>query len=299
MKQRFYIIAVILALQTAVAQDTTNFWPHGLGDMWEYFYMDVASTETLRVNVIFDSTGQNGFSYVKTYERFISRPPHPWNPSLVYYVVDTTHQVFQSYRGWGDTVDTRKIYRLSAGLNEWWLVRQGLTAWVREIYQDTTFGVQTAVKKIVQYLGDTTGILMREDYLSDRFGLILQGGGDSGYWMRLRGALINGTLYGDTTIVSVKNTHVTQGPIAIRLSQNYPNPFNASTVIRYSLAVTSSVILTVHDVLGRKIMVLISKVQLPGEHTVSFGASNLPSGVYFYRLQTEKKTLTNKMLLLR
>ncbi len=69
------------------------------------------------------------------------------------------------------------------------------------------------------------------------------------------------------------------------LFQNYPNPFNPSTVISYQLPVNSNVELTVYNALGRKVAVLVNQEQVSGQHSVTFDASGLASGVYYYRLK--------------
>jgi hypothetical protein len=83
----------------------------------------------------------------------------------------------------------------------------------------------------------------------------------------------------------------------LSLHQNYPNPFNPSTTIRFSLPSSGFVSLTVFDVLGQEIRTLLNEMQALGEHTVTFDAGNMPSGLYFYRLQHNGNTLNGKMLL--
>ena len=74
-------------------------------------------------------------------------------------------------------------------------------------------------------------------------------------------------------------------PATFDLAQNYPNPFNPSTVIRYALAATSHVTLTVYDVLGQVVQQLVDEEKAGGNHQVTFRGEGLSSGVYFYRLQ--------------
>ncbi len=88
-------------------------------------------------------------------------------------------------------------------------------------------------------------------------------------------------------------------PEAYVLEQNYPNPFNPTTAISYQLTANSFVALRVYDVIGKEVATLVDEEQNAGSYTVSFNASNLPSGVYFYRLTTEGFTRTRKMLLTR
>ena len=93
-------------------------------------------------------------------------------------------------------------------------------------------------------------------------------------------------------------------PEKYSLSQNYPNPFNPSTVISYTLPSSvkgemSNVKLVVYDVLGREVATLVNKEQQAGRYEVQFDASNLTSGIYFYKLQSGGFLKTMKMLLLR
>jgi photosystem II stability/assembly factor-like uncharacterized protein len=84
-----------------------------------------------------------------------------------------------------------------------------------------------------------------------------------------------------------------------RLYQNYSNPFNPSTIIRYNLPVRSSVLLTVYDILGNEIEILVNEERTAGTHTISWNAGDLPSGIYFYKLNTGSFTETKKMILMK
>lgn len=70
-----------------------------------------------------------------------------------------------------------------------------------------------------------------------------------------------------------------------RLYQNYPNPFNPSTTISYMIPFDSKVKICIFDILGREVATLVDKEQLQGKYEVNFNASNLSSGVYFYRIE--------------
>ncbi len=83
------------------------------------------------------------------------------------------------------------------------------------------------------------------------------------------------------------------------LSQNYPNPFNPTTTIEFAMPNSGSVNLTVFDILGRRVAVLVNGKMTAGRHSVSFQASSLPSGMYLYRLTTPAGALTQKMILLK
>jgi hypothetical protein len=86
---------------------------------------------------------------------------------------------------------------------------------------------------------------------------------------------------------------------SVRLHQNYPNPFNPTTQISFEIPETGRALLTVYDLTGRTIAILVDKVVSAGTHQVSFDGSNLSSGIYFYRLTTDSGTITNKMTLLK
>jgi len=83
------------------------------------------------------------------------------------------------------------------------------------------------------------------------------------------------------------------------LEQNYPNPFNPSTKIRFTLAKKGFVTLIVYNVLGKEVKVLINENKSAGSYFVVLDASNLPSGVYFYKLQTGDFVQMKKMVLVK
>ncbi len=84
-----------------------------------------------------------------------------------------------------------------------------------------------------------------------------------------------------------------------RLYQNYPNPFNPSTRIRYRIGREGMVTLKVYNLLGEEVKTLVNENQRAGEYEVEFNASSLPSGIYFYTLQSEKYKSTRKMILVK
>jgi len=88
-------------------------------------------------------------------------------------------------------------------------------------------------------------------------------------------------------------------PEQISLLQNYPNPFNASTTIRYYIPNKSEISLSIYNLLGQRVETLVEDAQNPGEHTLTWDASHLPSGVYFARLRSDNATESIEMLLLR
>ncbi len=83
------------------------------------------------------------------------------------------------------------------------------------------------------------------------------------------------------------------------LTQNYPNPFNPSTQIKFALKESGYVTLKVYDALGKEVATLVKGDYTSGSYNVSFDATGLSSGIYFYRLETGSFVQTNKMMLLK
>jgi outer membrane protein assembly factor BamB len=88
-------------------------------------------------------------------------------------------------------------------------------------------------------------------------------------------------------------------PESFRLESNVPNPFNPCTSILYTLDEMSAVRLEVYDASGRRVAVLVSEYQSPGEYSVQFDGSSLGSGVYCCVLEAGKRTATQKMMLMK
>jgi hypothetical protein len=88
-------------------------------------------------------------------------------------------------------------------------------------------------------------------------------------------------------------------PKVFALDQNYPNPFNPTTNISFSLPTAGDVTLEVYNIQGQKVATLVNGFKNSGSHNISFDASNLASGVYVYRLTSNKSVQVRKMLLIK
>jgi len=88
-------------------------------------------------------------------------------------------------------------------------------------------------------------------------------------------------------------------PEEFRLEQNYPNPFNPKTTIEFTLPNQSVVSLTLYDILGREIEVLLDDELKSGVYKVTYQADDLPSGIYFYRIQADGFIKAKKLTLLK
>ena len=105
--------------------------------------------------------------------------------------------------------------------------------------------------------------------------------------------------YNPTLMNKAVTTKTSVSPEKKLSLQNYPNPFNPSTTIRFYIEERGKVNLTIYDILGRRVKTLVNEIREPGEYEVSFNASNLASGVYIYRLQSNEQVLTRKFILIK
>jgi hypothetical protein len=101
----------------------------------------------------------------------------------------------------------------------------------------------------------------------------------------------------EPVITSVRE--ITGTPIVYSLSQNYPNPFNPVTMIRFSIPEQGLVTLKVYNLLGEEVATLINKEMNKGSYEVDFKGTNYSSGIYFYKITTNKYVATRKMMLLK
>ncbi len=110
-------------------------------------------------------------------------------------------------------------------------------------------------------------------------------------------------ILGSESSVLFETERVSVPPAALALHQNHPNPFNPATTIRYFLPSAGHVRLTIYDVSGRLITTLVDGARAEGEHSTEWdggnGSAGASSGVYFYRLDYGKESITKKMILLR
>ena len=87
--------------------------------------------------------------------------------------------------------------------------------------------------------------------------------------------------------------------LTYELKQNFPNPFNPVTNIQYQIVNQGMVTLKVYDMLGREVKVLVNEIKSPGKYVVSFDATGLSSGVYFYKMTSGDFSETKKFVLVK
>ncbi len=152
----------------------------------------------------------------------------------------------------------------------------------------------------------TTTVLSQGILLTARF-RITPGTGNGSYAINLANLIFNEGnpigLVSNGNIIVTNPTDVREYrsgiPNQFALEQNYPNPFNPSTLIRYDLPKSEQVVVKVYDIVGREISTLVDSRQEAGFREVQWNASNLPSGIYFYRISAGTFTDTKKTMLVK
>jgi hypothetical protein len=191
------------------------------------------------------------------------------------------------------------VFRSTNGGRQWESISAGLSHdedWVtslavrgEHVFAGTTAGVYILNKDDTSWTTVGTGLPSppeRVDYLAAT---------DSNLYAGLVGGIWKRPISEMVTTVSPPPTGV---PTNFVLFQNFPNPFNPNTTIKYALPRVSQVSLTVYDILGRQVSVLVNERKEAGVYEVKYDGSNLASGVYFYRLQAGDFVATKRLLLL-
>jgi photosystem II stability/assembly factor-like uncharacterized protein len=148
------------------------------------------------------------------------------------------------------------------------------------------------------FLTTNNGISWRtvNDGMQDTSGYVFAFASNGTYLFAATGHVWRRPLSEMVTGIEKEVNHV---PSQYVLQQNYPNPFNPATTIFFSLPSKSSVSLKVFDIIGREVATLVSEEMSAGNHTRQWNAVNMPSGIYFYRLQAGSFTDSKKLVLLR
>jgi len=115
-------------------------------------------------------------------------------------------------------------------------------------------------------------------------------------WASAKGDGLIYTTNGGITSISSISTEV---PSEYTIFQNYPNPFNPNTKIQFSITKSALTKLTIYDVTGRVMAILVNELLNPGKYEVDWDASHRPSGIYYYKLEAEGFSETKKMVLLK
>jgi hypothetical protein len=190
----------------------------------------------------------------------------------------------------GDVWLTGTIYEAGTELWRELYARNGARYAIR------AFFLLESEQKETAYVG---GHIANHSY-EDGVGFRSHGFYETSNYVDLTGSFLNGVLNGDTTfVVPTSIEHDPDYEDGPSLLSAYPNPFNPSTVVGFQLSVFGDVSVKVHDLLGREVAILVNEGMMPGQHSVTFDASGLPSGMYVIVLESEGRRDVRKITLLK
>lgn len=306
----FLLAAFISSTLFAQSTDSFDWFPYKTGDMWEYRVWDGLNYDTLQIFNIRDSVAADGTIHLTQLRQRIN--PISFE-ALNNFTIDTgAAEVFGPWLLGGDSA---LLFRFDSRVGDKWVVVHEFPtryeiARVEDIYEGVLFGRNTTFMQIRYYSPvdstDTIGMSRAVITLAKGFGLFEFFPSESGDWYRIKGAVIDGVLFGDTTtlVTSVDTQPANGAQKNFELKQNYPNPFTSHTLIRFSLPRKEYVSLTIHDVIGRVVRTLIPDHEFSGgEHFLFWNGRDdkgeqVPHGMYIIHLRGNGYTLKRKAIVI-
>ncbi len=272
---------------TAQQNQYASYFPLKQGNVWVYSWYNTQWGQSGRLRKKIDSTfTANGHTYYRYQSYF-------------YRVDSLTANVYMYTPGSGCpwSPNERMSDSLSARLNDTVKYSCGdYNTRCTDTNYRTLFGSSRRSKHFA--LGYNGRVFIKDFGIYETY----TGTGASFYSEHLIGCVINGILYGDTSLVGI-NPISSEIPKYFSLSQNYPNPFNPVTKIKFSIPPSKGAKgmtrLIIYDMLGREIATLLNEGLQPGTYEVEWDGSNFSSGVYFYKLITAEYSETKKMVLIK
>ncbi len=284
-----------------IPDNVLNFYPLNIGNKWvydEYTYIEGNTYHDILIReVTTDSILPNGKNYFQLEEYLYSLS----NITYSFERIDTANGlVYRFYEDPGLNDDEYLIEDLLADVGD--------TVWTSREFYDPYFPTVVVEQNTFQKwnlenlriiykhlgLGSYTHSLTKDLGL-DSIGYDFDFGNTD---VILKGCIIDGEVYGDTTVVSVEDENP-ELTTKFSLTQNYPNPFNPTTKISWQSPVGSQQTLKIYDVLGKEVATLVDEFKPAGKYEVEFNASSLPSGIYFYQLRVGSFIQTKKMVLMK
>jgi hypothetical protein len=288
-----------------VPQEVLNYYPLAIGNKWVFHHSTVSydpypnySYQIDVKEVLGDTIASNGKHYYKVNDETI------WESSVLERIDSSEGKVYRYYEDTSLPESEYVAYDLLAEIGDTISsFRTGFnTVLFTTMYAEATFnkfGLTKPKKVFEEYTLHPPIFSLTQDIGLDSIYSYFDFGET---YITLKGCIIDGVVYGDTTTVGVEDD---ESPIAnkFRLEQNYPNPFNPSTSIQYAIGSRQFVTLKVYDVLGNEIATLVNEEKPAGEYEIEFNTSSIKhlpsSGIYFYQLKAGSFIQTKKMILLK
>lgn len=301
------IIGALYEQPLAQNDGPLTYFPHKTGNLWEYY--DVVwgyPPDTVQSAIVRDSVDSAGSIFCTRAWRWI-RFPNQWYGSENF-KIDTSFNVWHP--------EDYLRYKLNARQGDQWVALEypGGNGYemvrVPIVREGVLFGIQTTFKTFVYYFAqdstDTLGLTRYGETLAKGFGLVWRGGGDAFYDYYLKGCVINGRFYGDTTLVNISGEELLSNlPEQFILYPNYPNPFNSNTIISFKLNSPQNISLIIYDAMGKEVARLIdTDFYYSGDYKISWDGKNssnqlVSSGVYYYQLRANRANYTRPMILIK
>jgi len=242
-------------------------------------YYSPPGSQNLRIKVGYKYTGMNVFNY---YNNVTPEPADPRNNIETFRVIAGLWRTGQAWINPINGQTTKKVFSGDPVSGSGWIMSDGNDRRFLQGYGPFNMNAN-----------DTQSIIVAQ--------VIARGSSNLNSITLLRDLSDHvQTIYNQNfqSVLSVKNIS-TEIPERFNLYQNYPNPFNPSTKIKFDISKTYNVKLTIYDVIGRKIDMLINQKLEPGTYEVGWDAKKYSSGSYFYRLETDDLSQVKAMILLK
>ena len=258
------------------------------GNEQSYFYMDWRTCD-------YDVSPDVYFKYDYSSKHFR-------NEANTQTIDGTNQTVWDLVSGIDHTTDCFELYLSVSNQNDY-----PYLTW--NDYHDSNILGYNINRKITTSSGSQTDVIFTTStsYLDDEFEIDPKNGDDQvEYWIKAKISSSQVSLEGNhiqlTGVSYIQWKVADQGTnkdLYYNLYQNYPNPFNPSTIINYQLQKDGFVNLRIYNSIGETVTELVNQQQEQGNYSIEFNAVNLPSGIYFYKISTDKFTDVKKMILLR
>jgi photosystem II stability/assembly factor-like uncharacterized protein len=192
------------------------------------------------------------------------------------------------------------ILKTTDGGNSWVSKSSGTKEWLKSIFfkdNQTGWAVGTG-GVLVMTLDGGESWSTRKTWTNKTLSSVYYAADHAGWIVGETGTVLYMVMSNLATAIEEKNI-VTSFPKSFELFQNYPNPFNPRTIINYDLPKTNDVILSIYNLLGQNVAILVNEQQIAGHHQIEWDASGYASGVYYYRIEAGEFQDVKKMILLR
>jgi len=193
------------------------------------------------------------------------------------------------------------------------------------IYRSTNNGLNWTYAGLVNTYIASLAVFGNGIFVTTLFNGVYYSNDNGTSWNKVNDGLIlsNGTMFNKFDCLATNGTYIFAGgdgtgvgrrslseftgvtreinnlPGQFNLEQNYPNPFNPGTIIKYSVPKAGNIKLTVYNSIGSKVATIVNEYKIAGNYSIQFNASNLASGIYFYRLESGNYTSAKKFILIK